>query len=773
LSGAKGAIQPAKATVFTGEPFELQVEGESSTRAGVHWRLSDPGAARLEVKGGIAWVIQHDPPAAGGVELLATTDDGVSATAKISFSVSYPLDLPHPSQIRSPVFTSSTWHDPRGKRAALIILDLMRSAPKEFVDAIGPVPIYRLAINDRDPLGMHIPVVPSVLLFEKMFKALDPEAKEWTGSDLVFASTVIHELAHAIEFNYVASASEIGSALANLLKLAGTGRTGSIITGHSVAAVFAWWWEAQVSHGVPFPFEDFTSEWSRVTGWRVRGTWLQGLFGQPARLPNALTGAEPLAPLTGLHHVSGVKRPEGSGFDTDVDVVPDVADALRRSGWVSSYAAAGPHEDFAETVTVRALGEAALNNAARDHVNAHTERDPNWTNTEAYAYVTTGPNGIDTHPYQARRKFLAEQGIYPAGAPSITLGQYIKARNSLPDYHVSYYDPTRRPIILRAAETAEADAASDDFAVDDDGNLVGGHVDEPDAIRERLAIGESFAGVAELAPSWRADFGEVLDQVGEVLTGLGAGEPPEDELDEEEALMQGLRSAELHGVGLWPYGGVDDPLARGDMLFDVDRAAWVVTGVDERGRVGQVMSARPTGSGAKPEVKRDRFVYAWRPDAAARSFAVGGAALSPAYPDAEATLTELVGLWGLVMSGDRDVGTPGGMLAQVIRAAGGRAPTDMYLLDPDEIQEYCASHGTVLGPPGSDGGALVGDVVVMGGGKRLGVLTRLSEDGATADVLFGGGPRRGQVHEEPEAVQLEHRVPLPAKATFWRPPVKT
>ncbi|HEX8067881.1 MAG TPA: hypothetical protein VF520_15280 [Thermoleophilaceae bacterium] len=765
----KARIVPDKATVFATETFDLWVEGEEISRAGVRWSLSDPSAAKLEV--GIfdrtAHITQHDPPAAGAVQLRARTKDGHEATAEIKFSVMYPDTLPHPAQLRTPLGTvGKSWSDARGKRGALILLDLMLSTPDELTNSMSPIPIFR--IDDRDTnVGFHLPFAPSVFLEEKTFAALDPEAPEWTAQDVVFASTAIHELAHAIEFRYVADSERIGAALADLLKLARPGRTGWVVSEQMVASLYAWWWGDQVL-GLPWSYEDFISEWSKVAGWRVRGHWSQALFGMGDRLPTAFTGAGALSPLTGLHHLSGVKLGEIADFDADGNLTSEMVDALRRSGHVSQYAGSDPHEDFAETVTERVLGEAALNKAAREVLMKNAKRNEKGEVTELvrtgeFGYVTKTASGDESHGHRQRRLFLGKHGIYPAAAASVRLGQRIGAGKTLPGYEVFYWQPA-----LAKLTGAAAASAAGRVEVDEEGNVSGGYVAEPEPARERVEAERSFDGIGELAGGWHDDFGEVLDGVSGVLATLDAGEPPDPETEEPEALMRALRSAELHGDGLRRYGGVDDAVARGDVLFDADRTPWVVTGVDERGRVGQVIGAR-AGRRAGTEARRDRFAYAWRPDSAARRFAPPEGELSPAYADGEAALAELVGLWGLAESDGRTVGTPGGMLAAAVRAAGGRTRDDMKWLEPEEVREYCRSHGTAPGAPGSDGGALVGDLVVLGGGKRVGVLTRIGEDGSTVDVLFGGGPRRGRVGEEPDTVQLEHGLELPAGAELWRP----
>ncbi|HEY0048742.1 MAG TPA: hypothetical protein VGB68_05620 [Pyrinomonadaceae bacterium] len=225
----------------------------------------------------------------------------------------------------------------------------------------------------------------------------------------------------------------------------------------------------------------------------------------------------------------------------------------------------------------------------------------------------------------------------------------------------------------------------------------------------------------------------------------------------EGSLLELLRSAECHGIGLQRIDsgdskGVPPPIIEngvqtGDMLVDKRNNLWIVSRV-EKGLATEIVGAPRFNEDGKAEKGFDPadLIFYWRPSVIPRVWFEGQTA------DAAEEFVNIVRLWGLEMTPEEEYSLyrPGSFI-KVVLGAFGKRMRDLAGKDDEEVLEYSAARGCLpVRKTGME--ARLRDIVRLSGGRWALVLRSNPLD----LIVQGGG--EGEINEEENAAKILHAV---------------
>jgi len=663
------------------------------------------------------------------VRVRATVKDaGVTkhAWADVTLRLGWPAHWPYLADAAGYLPGGRTWDDDAGRRAAVVLYDLLLQLPEAWFEGVGPVPILRHEVLERPfhfPLPFAFVVLDESYLDRKnpktekaLAKLKDPKdradrqrayrdhiapskaGERPTANEQELVLTFLHEFAHVYMTNRCGGADAISR---DLLRMSGQvfedvaiqATTAVVIGGAALGAVwllpalpFLFWAGVNgfTKHGLN---RDFMSDYAGAVGWKtpnysvlsfpVLGPMIAPFTSEP---PNVVTASYLVGNAIGLKHDKVAANPAPAAGSSAADVTT----WLTTIGFLSDYSTTDPHEDWAEACMIR-------------------------------AFTATATNALRERSADEREAFL---GRRPDSRPvrAVDAGRLSRV-NDL------YGRKKHKPVVPGAALGDYASWEVDRVSRAVDRRLLG--VD-----------GDDLQRFLRATQAWDDGPGKTYEKTAEVLRAL--------EHDEREmTAVAFLRTLERHGDGLRRFAGPDQPVAEGDVLVARDGNPFVVVRVDGEGRAVAV-TGLPSELSEKTKAADLRVPladvrYHWAPSAGKRSFGS-----HPAYGDLDATLTALTGLWGRAETkdGKRPVDGTGPFFAEALRVAGMEATEFALPKEPSlrDVVAFWHTHGD--GPRRWAPGAFevsVGDWVLFHDENLAGVVTRVA-DGVPVDVLAGGQP---------------------------------
>lgn len=779
----RARIDPPWKLVFPGLGwhFTLEVDGKP---ADANWVVSHPDVGRVVKETGEFWA--HEGLRLPRTDVVAITRDARHvARAAVHVVVGPPPpDGPVPVddyQVH-PGLRSLRWNDLHGRRAVLLMMETLMQLPREFLDAVGPVAVLRVpGAGIGNAAGMHLPFPQRVVLISDTDRvmSLHPESGEFTKEDHRFVDTFIHELAHVALANRAISEDE-RNGIATLL---GAALAAAVPTkGMSMVALGG----ALYARYYAFARRDLVTEYAERTGWVVNSPNPLGfLWNDLTEPPNAVTGWGLIGRLVGLRNVNRPVLPIPLGPGAGPIPEDEVELRWQAKGFASKYAGTDVHEDFAEAVTVMALGWPVIDTPAfaprREWIIENGFWPSKWEFVEPGKVLDAWAKS-NGRPLPNVYDWAVNFGLYSGRPPAKARLHLIRPKpRNLPappspggPVAIMSVEGEEEPASLASAPEPAAPAPAE--LGEGDAMEYSGDEDE---LRRSLELARDAEVVAAHHAAHAESVAPALARVREVVEGLEA------EFRSGSA-VELLRAAERRGEGVLFLGeeGVEEdeqgafavPGRRaepGDVVVAAGGALYLTVGTDPEGRVTQLAgepavseSGRVRGGGVRGKTLR----YFWSPSREPRALA-GPDGPAGEYADLPAALSQLVGLWGEREGRRRgsDLSVAGDFVAEVLTAAGLKH-RGLAGSDGDGVREYLDGYGQgvrPLGRPGSPAPA-VGDLVRLRGEGLWGVCTRVRAPGEPVDVLFQGG-LAGHAGEEEGAAVLRHSVELRRLGHLWRP----
>lgn len=256
---------------------------------------------------------------------------------------------------------------------------------------------------------------------------------------------------------------------------------------------------------------------------------------------------------------------------------------------------------------------------------------------------------------------------------------------------------------------------------------------------------------------------EQMGWLGELIRGLAWPIRTIEYADNQEQLMEMIRTFELHGDGWLPFAAEGYRFKKGDLLVTSDRSLCIVTEVNDKGKVSAI-----AGDSQRKSVVDGKFELIWSPLKSARKWLTPGSTAAPAYTDMEAALVYLIRQWGNTQSDNgRDIRTSVGFFCDVLRAPG--LKLDMGDIDEyssaSELLAFCAERGLL--PIDDRNLPTVGDFALFKK-KTWAIVTRVVAPDSF-DVLLPSQPKKGTLSETVSALRLVRHIPVDLFSHFWRP----
>jgi hypothetical protein len=287
---------------------------------------------------------------------------------------------------------------------------------------------------------------------------------------------------------------------------------------------------------------------------------------------------------------------------------------------------------------------------------------------------------------------------------------------------------------------------------------------ERDRVRQQQKANAVIVEVLEaLQPLRESDGLRHMQALSDAISRM-ADPPRFDELmDDYEMQMELLRAFEVHGEGLRSFS-VEHVAVPGEVLIGSDRSVWIVSAVDDDGRITEI-------AGATASRKAREIALVWRVDSSPRRWLAAEQVPAPAYSDVGRALTHITRTWGEHWREGRNLVEPAGLLLELFGAPGLKLRAGKLTENADDAAILAftqARGGTIAFEPGI---VVPGDVVRLSADRRWGVITRV--DGEQADIVVGGGRRAGPLGEPRDTVQLRRGQPLTSADLIWKPQARS
>ncbi len=161
----KAQISPSHASVMVGLMQEFQFLLNDEPQLGVHWEI-DPNNKNIGVMlPNGSFKATPDPPRDSGGILHGTLPDGTKAEAKVNIQINWGTNNHGPIlvdgwsawQVGIP---GTLWNDPHGRRAWLIMMDILHQLPSSFLRMVGNICMVRsqeVFWGGKDSPSIHWP----------------------------------------------------------------------------------------------------------------------------------------------------------------------------------------------------------------------------------------------------------------------------------------------------------------------------------------------------------------------------------------------------------------------------------------------------------------------------------------------------------------------------------------------------------------------------------------------------------------------------------------
>jgi hypothetical protein len=201
-------IDPSSARIRLrlGQWFDFKVDGKS--RIDINWSLVDPITNQPSQLGKLsANRVEASPEPRQSYAVLRgqTSDKKFSSSADVYAEIEWEWASPVPVDDWSfPVIAEGIpWNTQKGRRAWLIMMDVLFQLPDKFLKSLEQVYLVRAKeLIWGYSIGLHWPFDRrAVLIANSQILRLKPDAKEITKEDISLAQTFVHELAHVVLAN--------------------------------------------------------------------------------------------------------------------------------------------------------------------------------------------------------------------------------------------------------------------------------------------------------------------------------------------------------------------------------------------------------------------------------------------------------------------------------------------------------------------------------------------------------------------------------------------
>lgn len=751
----------------------------------VKWSLSDPDIGKMGGPFGEDFQSAPEPRISHAVLTGKSLDGKYTATADIYTEIGREIgDRFVPVDNWSVAFTTPIpWNDPKGRRAWLLMMDIIHQLPKVFLDNIpSQICLVRASEIFSNPRirGMHWPFDRKAVIISESAISKLTQSPSITPEDVRFARTFLHELSHVV--------------LANRAFKDGDRALRAILGGLSWALLpFS---GLLLGHVPLLPNRDFLSDYADVTGWVTNGLqWVLPLVTMVTKQsPDVITGLA----LVGYNPMVNLRNEPfndalGKGSN---DPVGDAGMPSYPEN--PTYAAHDVHEDWAVSFTYLAFTK---NWAALTGFRKRAEffiKNKCWP-----AGYTIKPGGWlqkwqKDHPLKPSDP-AKEAARSPMDKWAVHFGSYAGAppkkavSPSAPNTPTHGKRPTKKARALKIKSIPEPEPSGGDepFVRPASGDTEdflgsGGSEKSPwnDEIKEQFELMPQWEKVAEMMETGVKEALPTLQKQGKAWSELPY--PPED-----GSLIELLRAAEMHGDGVSycppPAKGARVPplsdAKEGEIIVLESGSVWCVVEADKGRPVRMAAVALPQPSEDRPNPKQEdlwseaKIRYRLRAVRKARRWFVPLNSVCP-YEKLDDSMRHFVKLWGKNTSpAERDLSRSAALLAEVLEQANLTMPetkrkTWWEDVSIDGLQAICDAHGEGTKPV-KPAAVQVGDVVCLKNPDRLGVVIGMDGDGDNGlpqNLLVNGDEDEPGVYGEPEgAAKLMHRVAPSRLVWFWRP----
>jgi hypothetical protein len=288
----------------------------------------------------------------------------------------------------------------------------------------------------------------------------------------------------------------------------------------------------------------------------------------------------------------------------------------------------------------------------------------------------------------------------------------------------------------------------------------------PTELTDQMALLQTLSDIKGAMDTFTSDPSlDCMNGVCDVLANLAYPMREIEFADNDDKQVELLRTLELHGDGLRPCAAGFKFQPR-DLLIAQDRTMWVVTTVDDEGKIQQI-----SGSAQPKSQKSQDMQFMWRPAKQARIWLRPGETAAPGYVDLDQAMAYLVRLWGEEKSDDgRDLTTPTGFFAEFLHAPGVKIDGGDLdeLAETDDVITFCNGKGAGLRLYARDTKTVPGDLLWMKS-KAWALVTRTADDGSPVDALVGGLAGDGDLGIGGNAVKLVRGVAVDGIDRVWHP----